>query len=132
MFETAVLHDDGHISAWERAGYAGPVLDVLTRVWQGRDTYSALVEALAATQERPDVDRGIAELVRRSDLERDGDAVRLTAQGRRTRDAIEEQTDRVGFARWPTGESLDRLIADVEALVAALPSEEELPVGPTH
>lgn len=132
MFETAVLHDDGHIGAWERAGYAGPVLDVLTRVWQGRDTHAALVEALASTQERADVDRGIAELVRRGDLVREGDAVRLTEQGRARRDAIEAETDRVGFARWPRGEALEGLIADVDALAAALPPEDALPVGPTH
>lgn len=132
MFETAVLHDDGHIGAWERAGYAGPVLDVLTRVWRGADTHGALVKELASTQETADVDRGVAELVRRGDLVREGDALRLTEGGRAAREAIEADTDRLGFERWPRGEALERLIADVEALVAALPSEAELPAGPTH
>lgn len=132
MFETAVLHDDGHISAWERAGYDGPTLDVLTHVWRGCATRTALGETLGRGQDPADLDRAIAELERRDELRQDGDALALTAKGRAARDAIEAETDREGFARWPQGDALERLIADVEMLVAALPSEDQLPVGPTH
>lgn len=132
MFELAVTHDDGHIAAWESAGYSGTALDVLTQVWYGHDTVAKLRAALATKQEEADTDRHIAELVHRGDLERDGDAVRLTAQGRAMRERIEAETHRLGFARWPRGEALERLFADIEALVATLPAEEELPKGPTH
>lgn len=132
MFETAVLHDDGHIGAWERAGYDGPTLDVLTQVWRGCATRSDLGTKLGRGQDPADLDRAIAKLERRGELRRDGDRLALTAKGRGAREAIEEQTDRDGFARWPEGVELEALIADVEALVAALPSEAELPVGPTH
>lgn len=132
MFETAVLHDDGHIGAWEHAGYDGPTLDVLTHVWRGCATRTDLVDRLGRGQDPADLDRAIAELERRGELRRDGDALALTAKGHGAREAIEEETDREGFARWPQGAELEALIADVEALVAALPSESELPVGPTH
>lgn len=132
MFETAVLHDDGHIGAWERAGYDGPTLDVLTHVWRGCATYSDLSTKLGRAQDPADLDRAIAGLERRGELARDGEALALTAKGRAARERIEEETDREGFARWPRGDELEALIADVEALVAALPSEAELPVGPTH
>lgn len=132
MFETAVLHDDGHIGAWERAGYDGPTLDVLTHVWRGCATRTALAEKLGRGQTTADLDRAIAELERRGELGRDGDTLALTAKGRGVREAIEGETDRDGFARWPQGAELEALVAAVEALVAALPSEAELPVGPTH
>lgn len=132
MFELAVTLDDGHIRAWERAGYAGPALDVLTQVWYGKTTRAELIEALATKQEPEDVDRHVDELVRRGDLEREGDRILPTVQGRSARDAIETETDRLGLAHWPSGAMLESLIADLTALVNALPPEHELPVGPTH
>lgn len=132
MFETCVLLDDGHIHAWRDAGYAGPVLDVLTKVWYGSSTREELHKGLSYSQEPTHVDRHIDELVTRGDLTRSGDAVALTQQGRATRDQIEERTNRDGLARWPRGEGLERLLGDVSALVAALPPDDQLPEGPTH
>ena len=132
MFETCVLLDDGHINAWRRAGYRGPVLDVLTKAWYGASTREDLVKALGYSQAPEHVDAHIAELMARGDLAVDGERVTLTAQGRATRDRIEQETDRDGLARWPTGDALEQLVADVEALVAVLPPESELPTGPTH
>lgn len=132
MFETCVLLDDGHIGAWRAAGYRGPVLDVLTKAWYGASTREALRKALDYSQEAADVDRHTTELVERGDLALSGDEVALTDQGRATRERIEEETNRVGLSRWPTGDELERLIADVGALVAALPPEDDLPKGPTH
>lgn len=132
FFETCVLLDDGHIHAWRRAGYSGPVLDVLTKVWYGADTREAVKKALTSSQAPEHVDAHIEELVARGDLEVDGETVRLTDQGRRTRDRIEEETDRDGLARWPRGAELEALMVDVAALVAVLPPEDQLPTGPTH
>ena len=112
------------------AGYRGPVLNVLTHVWYGKTKHADLVKALP--QDPADVDRHIDELVERGDLDRAGDEIRLTPQGKATRDRIEEETDRLGFAVWPAGEALERLFGDLDALIAALPSEDQLPVGPTH
>ena len=132
MFETCVLLDDGHIHAWRSAGYAGPVLDVLTKVWYGSTTREELHRALNYSQEPSHVDQHIEELVARGDLSRNGDRVALTEQGRTTRDQIEQRTNEVGLARWPRGEELERLMTDITALVAALPAEDQLPNGPTH
>lgn len=132
MFETCVLLDDGHIAAWREAGYRGPVLDVLTKVWYGARTRAELYEALKHSQEPAHVDQHIHELVARGDLLLDGDEVQLTEQGRSTRERIEERTNQLGLARWPSGADLEGLRADVSALVAALPPEDQLPTGPTH
>lgn len=132
MFETAVLHDDGHIGAWEDAGYDGPTLDVLTHVWRGCATRAALSERLGRGQTEADLDRAIGVLAQRGELTREGEALALTPAGAASRTAIEAETDRRGFARWPRGAALEALIADVEALVAALPAAEDLPAGPTH
>lgn len=132
FFETCVLLDDGHIHAWRRAGYRGPELDVLTRVWYGAETRDAVKKALSYSQAPEHVDAHIEELVARGDMQVEGDAVRLTEQGRRTRDRIEEETDRDGLARWPKGADLEALMVDVAALVAVLPPEDQLPTGPTH
>ena len=132
FFETCVLLDDGHIHAWRRAGYRGPELDVLTKVWYGANTRDAVKKALSYSQAPEHVDAHIDELVARGDLSVEGDAVTLTDQGRVTRDRIEEQTDRDGLARWPKGAELEALMADVAALVAVLPPEDQLPTGPTH
>lgn len=132
FFETCVLLDDGHIHAWRAAGYRGPVLDVLTKVWYGASTRDELKKALSYSQDPEHVDAHIQELVARGDLSVTGDSVALTEQGKKTRDQIEEQTNREGLARWPAGDKLEALFADVEALVAVLPPEDELPKGPTH
>lgn len=132
MFETCVLLDDGHIGAWRAEGYRGPVLDVLTKAWYGATTRDDLKKSLNSSQAPEHVDQHLDELVNRGDLQVEGDTVTLTAQGRATRDRIEEETNRMGLARWPTGDALERLIADVEALVAALPPDGQLPKGPTH
>ena len=132
FFETCVLLDDGHIHAWRGAGYRGPELDVLTKVWYGANTREAVKKALSYSQAPEHVDAHIDELVARGDLSVDGDAIALTGQGRATRDRIEEETDRDGLARWPKGAELETLMADVAALVAVLPPEDQLPSGPTH
>ena len=132
FFETCVLLDDGHIHAWRAAGYRGPVLDVLTKVWNGAGTREEVTKGLSSSQDPEHVEQHIAELVARGDLAVNGNEIALTEQGRATRDAIEEQTNRDGLARWPVGAALESLIADVETLVAVLPPEDELPKGPTH
>lgn len=132
IFETCILIDDAHIGAWQRAGYRGPTIDVLTRVWYGATTHDALVDALKTTQEPVDVDRHIDELVTGGDLARNGGEVTLTSQGRESRERIEVETNDVAFARWPKGDELEQMFVDVKALLAALPPEEQLPRGKTH
>ncbi len=113
--------DDCHIGAWQNAAYAGPALDVLSQVWEGRTTLDDVAKALAAKQERADVERSILALASRGDLARDGDALALTAQGKKQRDEIERETDRRYFAGWPVGEALARLGHDLAAVTSALP-----------
>lgn len=94
--------DDAHMAAWRAAGFDGPAFDILSRLWSGEaGTPAALNEALRHSQRPAEIARGVDELERRGYLARDSDALRLTAQGRAARDAIEAETDRMYFAPWP-------------------------------
>ncbi len=94
--------DDAHIAAWRAAGFRGPPLDLLSRVWAGNA--STIVELVQLTRDsmRPE---DVAALL--DELERDGyvtlqlSSVTITSRGRDVRDAIEHETDRVYFAPWP-------------------------------
>ena len=114
--------DDCHTGAWQHAGYSGPELDVLTQVWSGKGSVDEVAKALENKQERADVERSIAALVARGDLERDGDVLRCTAQGRAARDAIEADTDRRYFVGWPKREDVARIGEDLTAVMEALPA----------
>jgi hypothetical protein len=127
------FRDDCHIGAWEAAGYEGPTVDVLTQAWSGAPdiawatqgghaTVEAVAKALHAKQDRADVERNVGALVERGDLTRDGDAVAITAQGQRSRDAIEEETDRRYFAIWDLDDAATaRLGDDLRTVIDALP-----------
>jgi helix-turn-helix protein len=127
------FRDDCHIPAWQAAGYEGPAFDVLSYVWASRSDVShtrlpaissleRLVTALAPRQERTDVERNVAALVARGDMARDGDAIGLTEQGRKAREAIEEDTDRRYFAIWDLDDAgTSRVGDDLRAIIDALP-----------
>ena len=127
------FRDDCHVAAWQARGYEGPAFDVLSYVWSSPTDVSytklpavgsmdALAKALEAKQDRADVERNVEVLVRRGDLARDGDSVRIAPQGQKARDAIEEETDRRYFAIWDLDDAqTGRLGDDLRAVIDALP-----------
>lgn len=131
--ELWAFRDDCHIAAWRAKGYDGPVFDVLSFVWSsppdviwtkmgGHGTIEDLSKALEQRQGRADVERNVDELARRGDLARDGDAVSITPQGQRSRDSIEEDTDRRYFAIWDLDDAATaRLGDDLRTVIDALP-----------
>lgn len=133
VYEMWSFRDDCHVAAWQAAGYEGPVFDVLSHVWSspadvswtkigGHTTLADLAKALEPRQDRADVERALEELVKRGDLPRDGGALRLTPQGKRSRDAIEEDTDRRYFAIWDLDDAATaRLGEDLRAVIDAIP-----------
>lgn len=128
------FRDDCHIPAWRGAGYEGPAFDVLSYVWASRGdvsftklpalaSFGKLVTALAPRQDPADVERNVDALVARGDMTREGDALRLTEQGQRAREAIEEDTDRRYFAIWDLDDAAtSRLGDDLRAVIDALPT----------
>jgi hypothetical protein len=125
--------DDCHIAAWTAAGYDGPTVDVLTQAWSPpgdltwatqspRHTLDEVAKALEAKQGRAEAEQRVDALVRRGDLARDGDDVRITEQGQRARDGIEAETDRRFFAVWDLDDAATaRLGDDLRAVIDALP-----------
>ena len=92
--------DDCHVAAWRAAGLDGPAHDALTRIWRGEAaTREALRERL--TGQRPaDFAASVARLQDAGLVA--GDAtLTLTGEGKRVREAIEAETDRLFFTWWP-------------------------------
>ncbi len=94
-----MFRDDCHIASWRDAGFDGPTLDVLTRIW--RELPGTLDELAPTVMQQGPEDVGAA--VDR--LRRDGlvepDALRVTERGRAKREAVEAETDRLFFTPWP-------------------------------
>lgn len=131
--ELWAFRDDCHIGTWQAAGYEGPAFEVLSFVWSSPgdvswtklpavDSIDRLAKALEARQDRLDVEGNVAGLVKRGDLAREDGRVRITAQGQRARDAIEEETDRRYFAVWDLDDAATaRLGDDMRSIIDALP-----------
>jgi Helix-turn-helix family len=95
-----MARDDAHIAAWRHEGFDGPTFELLSQIWSGAaSTRSALNERVGQRPE--DITRGLAALSERGYAIVEGDALRLTAAGQATRDAIETETDRIYFTPWP-------------------------------
>lgn len=120
IWELWIYRDACFGAAWETDGFTGPSIDVLTQAREGGATVEEIAQRLAPKQERETVLANLALLEERGDVERAGDAVKLTAQGQTMRDAIEARTDAVYFERWPVGVRLHALTDDYEALMRAL------------
>lgn len=114
------FRDDSHIGAWQAAGYSGPIVDVLSQVWEGTDGVEEVVSLLDGRQERDHVEREIKMLIDSGDVERRGELLALTEQGQDRRDSIERDTDVRFFRDWPSGDDLARLGDNLALLVEAL------------
>ena len=123
VWELAIYRDVCFRAAWESLGYDGPAIDVLTQAWEGASTVAAIAERLVAKQVRESVVANLALLEARGDVSRTDEAVRLTDQGRSTREAIETRTDATYFAGWPSGIRLRALADDFTALLGAVEAD---------
>jgi hypothetical protein len=79
-----------------------------------------VVSALDRRQERDEVEREIELLIESGDVERTGERLALTAQGKSQRDSIERETDVRYFRDWPRGNHLARMGEHLTLLVGAL------------
>lgn len=120
LYALWMARDDAHNAAWRAAGFRGPPFELLSRVWAGdASTREQLIELTRGSMRPEDVEMLLGELERDGYLVLRFPAVEITGRGRRVRDAIERETDRVYFAPWP---ALDAgwVRGRLEALVAAL------------
>jgi hypothetical protein len=100
LFGLWQARDDCHMSSWRAAGFDGPTLDVLTRIWRNEASDDAGLAA-RVTQQRPeDVRAGVMRL-RRDGLVR-SEALAVTERGAAARQAVEDETDRRFFSPWPS------------------------------
>jgi hypothetical protein len=111
--------DDAHIAAWRAAGFRGPPLELLSRVWAGASMIAELVEQARGRMRAEDVAALVDELDRDGLLSLEDPAVTITERGRAVRDAIERETDRVFFAPWPAIDA-EWVVDQLEALGASL------------
>jgi DNA-binding MarR family transcriptional regulator len=124
VFVLWATRDDAHNAAWRTHGFDGPTLDLLTRLWAGEaHTLDDLTAALVASQTTRDVKRGVARLIKDGYVERNGAAIRLTTRGRRIRNAIEAETDRLYFLPWPplSDAEISWMINTLRRLIDKLP-----------
>ena len=107
-----LARDDAHIAAWRSAGFEGPILDILSRLWSGEaTTFADLSKLLEADQRPEDVWRGMNQLIMsglivRTEARSDNGTffaapLTLTERGYLTRLAIEQETDHLYFTPWP-------------------------------
>jgi hypothetical protein len=92
--------DDCHMAAWQATGLDGPTLDTLTHVWRNVASSEQDLAAKLTSQRPADVTAQLASLRREGLVAVDG-APRTTDKGARTRQAIEDETDRLFFSPWP-------------------------------
>jgi hypothetical protein len=115
------FRDDSHIAAWQAAGYAGPTVDVVSQVWEGKKTIDDVASELEGRPKRFDIESQVDMLVESGDMEHHAELLTLTGQGKDRRDRIERDTDARYFREWPRGEVLRRMGDDLAAVIGALP-----------
>ena len=94
-----LARDDCHMASWREAGFDGPIFDVLTRVWRDEAKTEEELATKLTTQKPADVSASLAKL--RKDGLLQPDTLAVTDRGRKSRQAIEDQTDAKFFSPWP-------------------------------
>jgi hypothetical protein len=94
--------DDAHIAAWKPGGLDGPTVEALTFLWRGdADSLDSLCAKLAHRgHPRQVYAAGVEELRRQGYLQGPDSSLDLTESGRRFREGIEQETDRLFYAPW--------------------------------
>lgn len=93
------VRDDCHVAAWRAAGFAGPDVEVLTRIWRHEAADETALAELLPHQRPEDVRASVARL--RLDGLVEPDVLRTTQRGAQVRQKIEDETDRLFFMPWP-------------------------------
>ncbi|HEV8471094.1 MAG TPA: hypothetical protein VGR46_15965 [Candidatus Limnocylindria bacterium] len=114
------VRDDCHFAAWRGAGFAGPDVEVLTRIWRHEAVDETALAELLPHQRPEDVRASVARL--REDGLVAPDVLRTTERGAQVRQRIEDETDRLFFAPWPeeVGAKGDWIAEKLALLNAAL------------
>jgi len=92
------VRDDCHVAAWRAAGFTGPDVEVLTRVWRHEAADETALTELLPHQRPDDVRASLARLRKDGLVE---PALSTTGRGAQVRQQIEDETDRLFFAPWP-------------------------------
>ena len=95
----------------------------INQINSGLTRVDGVIAQIGPAQHPRDVEHGVTDLESHGYLQRDGDVLTLTAQGRKIRDQIEAETDRVYFAAWQplTTEELRWMDETLQAVIDRLP-----------
>ncbi|HTD64228.1 MAG TPA: hypothetical protein VK732_05775 [Verrucomicrobiae bacterium] len=93
------VRDDCHMAAWRASGLTGPEVEVLTRTWREEAADEPALTDLLPHQRPEDVSAALARL--RADGHIEPDTLKATPKGAASRQAIEDETDRLFFSPWP-------------------------------
>jgi predicted transcriptional regulator len=97
------FRDDAHIGAWKPYDVSGPAWEALTFVWRGdANTAEGLAERLQPFRGYAveDYQGALQDLADRGWAVEDAGAYQLTEEGKRVREAAEEETNRLFFGGW--------------------------------
>lgn len=97
------FRDDAHLAAWQPCDVSGHAWEALTFVWRGDgSTAEELAQRLQPFRgyTAEEYAGALRDLASRGWVVEDAGAYRLTGEGRRVREAAEDETDRLFFAGW--------------------------------
>ncbi len=123
VFALWMARDDAHIAAWRAEGLGGPQLDLLTSLWRGEaHMLPELTAAFEQLQRPEDILQGITALSEAGYVLVERERITLTEDGQQVCTRIEEETDRIYFAPWPslTPEDLNWLHSSLEKVCETL------------
>jgi hypothetical protein len=94
--------DDAHLAAWRGTGLSATALESLTLIWRRQaDSFSELIDQLAHRGHSNQVYmNAVTELNDRGFIEDSEPELRITTEGKRFRDQVEQDTQSFFFAPW--------------------------------
>jgi Mn-dependent DtxR family transcriptional regulator len=127
LSDLGAYRDDAHLAAWQPLGYAPPTWETLTLIWRGEaEDLDSLRQNLSHRQQPAQVYEDALHTLEEKGLVRSQHGkMRITSEGKRIRQEVENTTDEYFYAPWDVliaeelralGELLDNLTEGLEKI----------------